>query len=85
MANLVLECDRFAVLYDLVALMNDGIGSEPVLASAVELQANVVSELLAFMLKHGYVKTARSDSEFRITALGSKFLDEFQGMRKFLA
>jgi len=65
--------------------MNDGIGSEPVLASAVELQANVVSELLALMLKHGYVETAGSDSEFRITALGLKFLYEFQGMRKFLA
>nr|AFK24886.1 hypothetical protein Josef01_05d18_38 [uncultured archaeon] len=87
MANLILEeaCDRFSVLYDLVALVNDDVASKSALASAVHLSHDVVDELLSFMLAQGYVKTTRNDSEFRITALGSNFLQEFQGMRKFLS
>jgi predicted transcriptional regulator len=37
------------------------------------------------MLAQGFVKTVRNDSEFRITMLGSSFLQEFQGMRRFLS
>jgi hypothetical protein len=37
------------------------------------------------VLEKGYVKTGRSDSEFRITALGSNLLEEFQGMRRFIS
>jgi predicted transcriptional regulator len=86
MANLVLEaCDRFVVLYDLVALVNDDVPTESALASAVHLSPDVVNELLSFMLAQGYVKTARSDNEFKITALGSSFLQEFRGMRRFLS
>jgi predicted transcriptional regulator len=85
MANLVLTYDRFAVLYDLVSLVNDGAGSKYELASSVRLSPDVVNELLSFMLERGYVKTVRSDSDFRITVLGSNFLQEFQGMRRFLS
>lgn len=86
MADLVLEAyDRFVVLYDLVALVNDDVTGESALASAVHLSPDVVNELLSFMLAQGFVKTARSDSEFRITTLGSNFLQEFQGMRRFLS
>jgi predicted transcriptional regulator len=84
MANLVLTHDRFAVLYDLVALVNDGVGTKYELASAVQLPPDVVNELVSFILGQGYVKT-RSDSEFRITVLGSNFLREFRGMRRFLS
>ena len=85
MANLVLTYDRFAVLYDLVSLVNDGAGSKYELASSVQLSPDVVNELLSFMLERGYVKTVRGDSDFRITSLGSNFLQEFQGMRRFLS
>jgi predicted transcriptional regulator len=86
MSDLILDAyDRFAVLYDLVALVNDGVASESALASAAHLSPKIVNELLSFMLEQGYVKTGRSDSEFRITALGSNFLQEFRGMRSFLS
>ncbi|HXV45817.1 MAG TPA: winged helix-turn-helix domain-containing protein [Nitrososphaera sp.] len=85
MANLVLTYDRFAVLYDLVSLVNDGAGSKYELESSVQLSPNVVNELLSFMLERGYVKTVRGDSDFQITSLGSNFLQEFQGMRRFLS
>lgn len=86
MANLVLEAyDRFAVFYDLVALVNDDVTGESALVSAVHLSPDVVSELLSLMLAQGFVKTVRNDGEFRITALGSNFLQEFQGMRRFLS
>lgn len=85
MSDLIFDAyDRFAVLYDLVVLVNDGIASGPALASVVHLSPKIVNELLSFMLEQGYVKTGRSDSEFRVTALGSNFLQEFQGMRSFL-
>jgi predicted transcriptional regulator len=73
------------VLYDLVALVNDDVTSESALASAVHLSPNVVNELLAFVLAQGFVKTYRSDNDFKITELGANFLQEFQGMRKFLS
>jgi predicted transcriptional regulator len=85
MVNLVLTYDRFAVLYDLVSLVNDGAGSKYELVSSVQLSPDVVNKLLSFMLEQGYVKTVRSDSDFRITVLGSNFLQEFQGMRRFLS
>jgi predicted transcriptional regulator len=86
MAELILETyDRFVVLYDLVALIKDGVAEESVLASAVRLSSDIVGQMLSFMLAQGFVKTARSDSELKITALGSSFLEEFQGMRRFLS
>lgn len=86
MENLLLETyDRFVVLYDLVALVNDGIASESLLASAVHLSPEVVNELLSFMLAQGFVKTIKSDSEFKTTVLGSNFLRDFGGMRRFLS
>jgi predicted transcriptional regulator len=85
MANLILEAyDRFAVLSDLVALEDNGVTGEPALASAVHVSPDVVKELLSFMLAQGFVKTVRR-SEFKITELGSRFLREFQGIRKFLS
>jgi len=86
MTDLILEAhDRFIVLYDLVALINDDVADETALASAAHLSPDAISQMLSFMLAQGLVKTARSDSEFKITALGSSFLQEFQGMRRFLS
>jgi predicted transcriptional regulator len=86
MTDLILEVhDRFAVLYDLALLIEDGVAGEDTLASSTQLSRNVVRELLMFMLAQGYIKTIKSDSEFKITVLGSKFLRDFEGMRKFLS
>ena len=85
MTDLVLETyDRFVVLYDLVELVGEGVAGESELSSSVNLSQGVVSQMAAFMLGQGYIRTARSDAELRITALGSNFLKEFQGMRRFL-
>lgn len=86
MANLILEArDRFVVLYDLVAFVNDDVTSESALASAAHLPPDIIKDSLSFMLTQGYVKTVRNGSEFRITVLCSNFLEEFQGMRRFLS
>jgi predicted transcriptional regulator len=86
MTDSVLETyDRLVVLYDLVELVGEGLASESKLASSANLSQGVVSQMAAFMLGQGYIRTARSDTELRITALGSNFLKEFQGMRKFLS
>jgi predicted transcriptional regulator len=86
MTDLILEAyDRFVVLYDLVALINDDVTEESALGSAVHLSPDIVGQMLSFMLSQGFVKTARGDSEFKITALGSSFLQQFQGMRRFLS
>lgn len=86
MTDLILEAyDRFVVLYDLVALINNDVTEESALASAARLSPYIVNQMLAFMLAQGLVKTARIYNEFKITALGSKFLQEFQGMRRFLS
>lgn len=88
MTDLVLKeeetYDRFVVLYDLVGLVGEGVASESALASSAHLSQDVVSPMLAFMLGQGYIK-AKCDSEFRITTLGSNFLNEFQGIRRFLS
>ena len=81
MADLVLDAyDRFVVLYDMLALVNENVTGE-----SAHLPPGVADRMLAFMLAQGFVKTAGSDSEFRVTTLGSNFLREFQGMRKFLS
>lgn len=87
MTDLILEeaSDRFVALYDLVALINDGVTDKSALAPAVHLSPDDVGQMLAFMLLQGLVKTAGSDGEFKITTLGSNFLEEFQGMRRFLS
>ena len=86
MTNLILEAyDRFVALYDLVALINDSVTEEPALASAMHLSPDIVSQVLSFVLAQGFVKTAGRDGEFRVTTLGSKFLQDFQGMRRFLS
>ena len=86
MADLVLDAyDRFVVLYDMLALVNENVTGESALASSAHLSPGVAGQLLAFMLAQGFVKTAGSDSEFRVTTLGSNFLREFQSMRKFLS
>lgn len=86
MTDLVLDThDRFVVLYDLAMLVQDGVTGEGALASSTQLSRSVVSEMLVFMLAQGYVKTGNSDGEFKITALGSKFLGDFEGMRRFLS
>jgi predicted transcriptional regulator len=85
MADLVLETyDRFVILYDLIALVKENETGES-LASATHLSPATVNQMLAFMLTQGFVKTVSSDSDFRITALGSTFLQDFKGMRRFLS
>lgn len=85
MADLVLACDRFAALYDMLVLMDENVTNESELASSAHLSTGAAGQMLAFMLAQGFVKTAGSDSEFRITTLGSNFLRDFRGMRKFLS
>ena len=55
------------------------------LASPAHFSPDAVSQMLSFMPAQGLVKTVRSDSEFRTTTLGSNFLRDFEGMRKFLS
>ena len=85
MADLLLDTyDRFAVLYDMLVLVNDRIAGSA-LAASVNLSPNTTDQLLTFLLAQGLIKTAGSDSDFKITTLGSNFLREFQGMRKFVS
>jgi|GEM_PF-1577152 len=87
MADLLLDStyDRFTVMYDIALLISEGVRSESALTSAVHLSSGDVSQLASFMINQGYVRTAGSGGEFRITTLGSTFLEEFQGMRRFLS
>ena len=74
MAELVLEAyDRFVVLYDMLALIDEKVTGESAPASAVHLPPGVVNELLSFMLAQGFVKTVRSDSELRVTGVLNSF------------
>jgi predicted transcriptional regulator len=85
MADLLLDTyDRFAVLYDLLILVHDRTAGSA-LAPSVNLSPNTTDQLLAFLLAQGLVKNAGSDTEFKITTLGSNFLRDFQGMRKFVS
>jgi predicted transcriptional regulator len=85
MADQILETyDRFVVLYDLIALVKENNTGES-LASAAHLSPGEINQMLEFMLAQGFVKTTGSDSDFRITALGSTFLQDFKGMRRFLS
>ena len=82
MADLIYESyDKFAVTYDILALVREG-ATKPEIESAVHLSSDAVSTLLSFVLAQGFVK-ARDEGWYKITSLGSTFLDEFQGMRKF--
>jgi predicted transcriptional regulator len=82
MADLIYEqYDKFTVIYDVLALVREGATRRAV-ESAVHLSYDVVGSLLSFLLAQGFVKMR--DDGFKITAIGSDFLDEFQGMRKFV-
>ena len=87
MTDLVLEetRDRFVVLYDLVELIGEGIASESEISSSANLSQGLVGQMMAFMLGQGYIRIAKNDNEFRITTLGSNFLKEFEGTRRFLS
>ena len=86
MTDLVLETyDRFVALYDLLAILKQNVSGESALASSAQLSRSIVSQMLAFMLAQGYIKAVKNDSEYKITVLGSYFLDDFEGMRKFLS
>ena len=86
MADLLLEThDRFMTMYDALVLLNQNKQDESVIASYMHLSLSTAQQLLSFMLAQGFVKTAGSDTEFKITTLGSSFLHDFNGMRKFLS
>jgi predicted transcriptional regulator len=87
MADLLLDdsYDRFVVMYDIALLISEGVKTESAIISAVHLSSGAVSQMISFMLEQGYIRTAKSDSEFRITTLGSNLLQEFHGMRRFLS
>jgi predicted transcriptional regulator len=87
MSDLVFEetYDRFVVLYDLVELVGEGIADESELALSANLSQGTIGQMTGFMLGQGYIRIGKSDSEFRITTLGSNFLKEFEGMRRFLS
>jgi predicted transcriptional regulator len=76
--------DKFNAVYDLLAFLNENVAGASAISPPVHLSSGAVRHLLSFMLRRGFVRTAGSYSEFRITALGSAFLLDFQGMRKFL-
>ena len=77
--------DRFAVAYDILVLVHEDVASESAIASAAHVPPSAVASLLSFLLLQGFIKTAGSDREFKITTLGASFLGEFHGMRKFLS
>lgn len=87
MADLLLDdaYDRFVIMYDIALLISEDVKSESAIISAVHLSSGAVRQMISFMLDQGYIRTAKSDSEFRITTLGSDLLQEFQGMRRFLS
>jgi len=87
MADLLLDSthDRFVVMYDIIQLINENLKSESSIISAIHLSSGIISQLLAFIIDQGYIRITDNDSEFRITGLGSSFLKEFQGMRRFLS
>jgi len=72
-------------MYDVLAFLNENVAGASAISPAVHLSFGGVRHLLSFMLRRGFVRTARSYSEFGITALGSAFLRDFQSMRKFLS
>ncbi|HEX7032722.1 MAG TPA: winged helix-turn-helix domain-containing protein [Nitrososphaera sp.] len=86
MTDLILEThDKFVVFYDLAMLVEEGVASADDLASLTQLSSSAVNKMLEFMLAQGYIRTGMSDREFKITALGSQFLKEFEAMRRFLS
>jgi len=86
MTDLVLETyDRFIAMFDLLDILNQNVSGESALASSAQLSRNIVSQMLAFMLAQGYIKTVKNDGEYKITVLCSYFVDDFKGMRKFLS
>ena len=87
MADLLLDgsYDRFVVMYDIALLISEDVKTESAIISAVHLSSGAVGQMISFMLDQGYIKTTKSDSEFRITSLGLGFLEEFLGMRRFLS
>lgn len=86
MADLILEAyDRFVALYDILALVDEKAAGESELVHALQLSPAIVSQMVAFLIMQGFVKTTGSDSEFGVTALGRNFLQEFEGMRRFLS
>jgi predicted transcriptional regulator len=68
-----------------LAFLNENVAGVSVISPAVHLSFGGVRHLLSFMLRRGFVWTARSYTEFWITALSSAFLRDFQSMRKFLS
>jgi predicted transcriptional regulator len=68
-----------------LAFLNENVADASVISPAVHLSFGGVRHLLSFMLRRGFVWTARSYTEFGITALGSAFLRDFQSMRKLLS
>jgi hypothetical protein len=72
-------------MYDVLAFLNENVAGASAISPAVHLSSGTVRHLLSFMLRRGFVRTARSYSEFGITALCSAFLRDFQGMTKFLS
>ena len=86
MTDLVLETyDRFVVLYDLLTILKQDVSGESALASSAHLPRSIISPMLAFMYAQGYIKTTKNDSQYKVTVLGLKFLDDFKGMRQFLS
>jgi predicted transcriptional regulator len=68
-----------------LAFLNENVAGTSVISPAVHLSFGGVRHLLSFMLRRGFVWTARSYTEFGITALGSAFLRDFQSRRKLLS
>jgi predicted transcriptional regulator len=85
MVGLILEtCDRFSVMYDMISEFSESSLTESELASTLHLSPSLVDKMISLMLDGGFLKTGRSESDFRLTSLGFDFLHEFAGIRKFV-
>ena len=85
MVDLTLEpFDHFSVAYDIISLVSEKSLSTPELALILRVSTTVVDKMISLMMKEGFLKTASSHSEFRLTSKAFSFLQEFAGIRRFV-
>ncbi|HKU48755.1 MAG TPA: winged helix-turn-helix domain-containing protein [Nitrososphaera sp.] len=85
MAELILETyDKFSVMYDIILELSEKNMSETELARTLGLSASIIEKMMTVMFEEGFLKSGRSDNEFRLTSQGFDFLQEFAGIRKFV-
>lgn len=76
--------DGFVIVYDALRLFAEETTSKFDLGLRLHMSDESVEQVIAFMLEEGLVKLSSAD-ECRVTFQGLHFLQEFEGVRKFLA